>query len=83
MTKNAIVLQKKPTLKTRFAQALVISTGTALAMHASAASSLDTTGLTGEIDGAKASIIALFGAAIVILGVFMGWKYLKRGANSA
>lgn len=81
--KNVIQLVLKPTLSTRFKQAFVIATGTALAIHANAASSIDSTGLTGEIDGGKATIIALFGTALVILGIFAGWRYLKRGANSA
>lgn len=73
----------KPTLVTRFKQGAVIATGTALAIHANAASSIDATGLTGEIDGAKATVLGLFAAALIILGVFAGWRYLKRGANSA
>ena len=81
--KNVIQLVLKPTFATRFKQAAVIATGTALAIHANAASSIDATGLTGEIDGGKATIIALFGTALVILGIFAGWRYLKRGANSA
>ena len=82
--KNAIQLVRKPTtLSTRLKQASVLAAGTALALHASAASSIDATGLTGEIDGGKATIIALFGTALVILGIFAGWRYLKRGANSA
>ena len=80
---NVIQLVRKPTLSTRFKQVAVIATGTALAIHANAASSIDATGLTGEIDGGKATIIALFGTALVILGIFAGWRYLKRGANSA
>ena len=80
---NVIQLVRKPTLSTRLKQAFVIAAGTALAAHASAASSIDATGLTGEIDGGKATIIALFGTALVILGIFAGWRYLKRGANSA
>jgi hypothetical protein len=81
--KNVILFVRKPTLTTRFKQAAVIATGTALAIHANAASSIDATGLTGEIDGGKATIVALFGTALVILGIFAGWRYLKRGANSA
>ncbi|WP_317455389.1 major capsid protein [Acinetobacter johnsonii] len=82
--KNAIQLVRKPTtLSIRLKQASVLAAGTALALHASAASSIDATGLTGEIDGGKATIIALFGTALVILGIFAGWRYLKRGANSA
>lgn len=50
---------------------------------ANAASSIDATGLTEEIEGGKTTIIALFGVALVMLGIFAGWRYLKRGANSA
>lgn len=81
--KNVIQLVRKPTLSTRLKQAVVIATGTALAIHANAASSIDASGLTDEIDGGKATIISLFGTALVILGIFAGWRYLKRGANSA
>ena len=83
MEKNVIELVRKPTLTTRLKQAGVIAVGTALAVHANAASSIDATGLTGEIDGAKATVITLFGAGLVLLGIFAGWRYLKRGANSA
>ena len=83
MEKNVIELVRKPTLTTRLKQASVIAAGTALAVHANAASSIDAAGLTGEIDGAKATVITLFGAGLVLLGIFAGWRYLKRGANSA
>jgi len=55
----------------------------ALAPTVHAASSIDATGLTAEIDGSKATVITLFGAGLVLLGIFAGWRYLKRGANSA
>lgn len=48
-----------------------------------AASSISTTGLTDEISGAKESLIALFGAGLVILGIIAGWRYIKKGVNSA
>ena len=80
---NAIELVRKPTFKTLSKQAVAIAIASAMAIHANAASSIDATGLTGEIDGGKATIIALFGTALVILGIFAGWRYLKRGANSA
>ncbi|WP_317455449.1 major capsid protein [Acinetobacter johnsonii] len=80
---NVIQLVRKPTLSTRLKQASVIAFGTALAAHASAASSIDAVGLTEEIDGAKATVITLFAAGLVLLGIFAGWRYLKRGANSA
>lgn len=74
---------KKQSLATRFKQAALVVTSYVIVAHANAASSIDATGLTEEIDGGKATIIALFGTALVILGIFAGWKYLKRGANSA
>ena len=88
MENNVIELvQKKPSFwqrtKTYAKQAFGLATATVVVTHASAASSIDATGLTGEIDGGKATIIALFGTALVILGIFAGWRYLKRGANSA
>ncbi|MDR8424298.1 hypothetical protein FPK38_23340, partial [Acinetobacter baumannii] len=64
-------------------QGAIIATGTALAINANAASSIDSAGLTDEITGAKDVVLGLFGVALVVLGVFAGWRYLKRGANSA
>ena len=82
--KNGVVtLHSRPSFATRLNQAAILATGFVLVAHANAASSIDATGLTAEIDGGKATIIALFGTALVILGIFAGWKYLKRGANSA
>ncbi len=83
MQKNAIELVRKPTMKTRLTQASLLAMVYALSVYASAASSIDATGLTAEIDGSKATVIALFGAGLIILGIFAGWRYLKRGANSA
>lgn len=40
-------------------------------------------GASEEINAGKALMIALFAAAAVILGVFAGWRYFKRGINSA
>lgn len=82
---NQIELVKKPTLATRLKQGAVIGAGTALAIHANAASSFDTaaTGFTDEIDGAKTIVIGVFTVALTVLAVFVGWRYLKRGANSA
>ncbi|WP_332605225.1 major capsid protein [Acinetobacter sp. ESBL14] len=81
--RGALQVAHQPTLATHIKQALIIATGSALAFHANAASSIDAQGLTDEIEGAKAIVQALFGAALVVLGVFAGWRYLKRGANSA
>lgn len=80
---QVIELTTKPGFATRTKQA-TLAVATYMAVQAVwAASSIPTEGLTGEIDGSKATVILLFGAAIVILGMFAGWRYLKRGANSA
>ncbi|MDC4332992.1 hypothetical protein ACT41M_06095 [Acinetobacter baumannii] len=73
----------QPTFATRVKQALIIATGTALALHANAASSISADGLTSEIEGAKEIVTGLFGVGLIVLGIFAGWRYLKRGANSA
>ncbi|MQZ56010.1 hypothetical protein F4T90_00880 [Acinetobacter junii] len=88
MEKNQLVVQEKRgvlTLRNVSTYGLGATIGGALALAPSAyaASSIDATGLTSEIDGAKTTIIALFGAGLILLGIFAGWKYLKRGANSA
>ena len=88
MQNNQLAVQEKRgvlTLRNVSTYGLGATVGGALALAPSvhAASSIDATGLTGEIDGGKATIIALFGTALVILGIFAGWRYLKRGANSA
>jgi hypothetical protein len=88
MQKNEILVAEKRgvlTLRNVSTYGLGATIGGAMALAPSvhAASSIDATGLTAEIDGGKTTIIALFGTALVILGIFAGWKYLKRGANSA
>ena len=88
MQNNELAVQEKRgvlTLRNVSAYGLGATLGAAMALSpmANAASSIDATGLTAEIDGGKTTIIALFGTALVILGIFAGWKYLKRGANSA
>lgn len=80
---QVIELTKKPSFATRTQQAVVAALTYVVVQTAFAASSIPTTGLTDEITGSKDTTILLFGAAIVILGMFAGWRYLKRGANSA
>lgn len=54
----------------------------AVASHADDAG-LDVTPLTGGMTSSASNVKLLFGGALVLLGLFVGWKYLKRGANSA
>ncbi|WP_411350712.1 hypothetical protein [Moraxella lincolnii] len=58
---------------------------TSLAVSSANAAEITTIaeGLSEEISGVKAIVISLFTAAAVLLGIFAGFRYLKRGANSA
>ncbi|ENW90914.1 MULTISPECIES: major capsid protein [Acinetobacter] len=81
--RGALQLVQRPTFATRIKQGAIIATGTALAIHTNAASSIDASGLTNEIEGGKEIITGLFAAGLILLGIFAGWRYIKRGANSA
>jgi len=81
--RGALQLVQHRTLTTRIKQAAIVGFGTALAFHANATSSISAEGLNSEILGAKETIVGLFGVGLMVLGIFAGWRYLKRGANSA
>lgn len=88
MDKNQLVVKENRgvlTLRNVKTYGLGATVGGALALSpaANAASSIPTTGLTDEIDGAKTTVLALMAAGLVLLGIFAGYRYLKRGANSA
>lgn len=76
------LVQKQPA-GLRLKQAVVGALAVAFANVVCAASSIPATGLTDEIDGSKGTVLTLFGAALTIIGIYVGWRYLKRGANSA
>lgn len=63
----------------------VVTTYVLTAVPAHAASSLSAVGtsFTDELDGAKAVIITILSAAAIVLGLLVGWRYMKRGGNSA
>lgn len=82
-TKNAVVVVQPKKVTTVSKVGLVAAS--VLLPALSYASEIDTIGanLSAEIDGSKAIVIALFGAGAVLLGLFAGYRYMKRGANSA
>lgn len=73
--------------KNRFKQALKIGTATALVAIGTQSAHADIqtigAGLTGQIDAGKAIIVGLMTAGAILLGIFAGYRYLKKGANSA
>lgn len=79
------VQQKPMQYKTRLAQAVAVGTTYAMATHANAAGQLDAIGqsLGTEIDGAKAIVLTLLASAALVLAIFIGWKFLKKGASAA
>lgn len=82
---TAIELQKKPTLVSRVKDAAFVGavTGSALMLTsgANAASSLDFTGATGELDGVKTSVVGIIGTLVVLIGIGIAWSYFKRTAK--
>ena len=82
---NAILLQKKPTLVSRSKDAAFVGavTGSALMLTsgANAASSLDFTGASGELDGVKTAVIGIIGTLVVLIGIGIAWSYFKRTAK--
>lgn len=38
-------------------------------------------GATGALTDSKGALISLFTVAVVIIGIIVGWRYFKRGAN--
>lgn len=86
--KAVLVVTEKQPHKPTFKEAVKYVVATAIvagSMQVANAAEIDAvaTGLTDEISGGKAVIITLFTAGAVLLGLFAGWRYLKRGANSA
>lgn len=83
--KAVIVAEQKQSVipqAVKYGVAVAGTVGMANLAHAAEISTI-AQGLTGEIDGAKTIIIGLFTAGAVLLGIFAGFRYLKRGANSA
>ncbi|OEY92317.1 hypothetical protein BJI46_05800 [Acinetobacter qingfengensis] len=44
---------------------------------------LDVTAFTSGLTTVSSNVKIIFAAALVILGLFVAWRYTKRGANSA
>lgn len=79
--------QKQPTNPTlKEAVKYVVATAVvAGSMQIANAAEIDTVGasLTDELGSVKTIVVGLFALGAVLLGLFAGYKYLKRGANSA
>ena len=72
---------KKTSLATKIATCAIVAGVTALPMAANAAASLDFTGASAELEGAKTAIIGIIGMLIVIGGIVLGWTTFRRSAH--
>lgn len=72
---------KKTSLATKIATGAIVAGVTALPMAANAAASLDFTGASAELEGAKTAIIGIIGMLIVIGGIVLGWTTFRRSAH--
>lgn len=79
--------QKQPTNPT-LKEAVKYGVATAVvagSMQMANAAEIDTIGasLSDEITSVKTIVVGLFTLGAVLLGLFAGYRYLKKGANSA
>jgi len=72
---------KKTGLVTKIATGAIAAGVTALPMAANAASALDFTGASAELEGAKTAILGIIGVLIVIGGIVLGWNTFRRSAH--
>lgn len=85
---NEVVLAtQKPMFKEAVKYAVATAVATSLVAVSMSANAAEITtigaGVNGEIDAGKSIIIELFTAGAILLGIFAGFRYLKKGANSA
>lgn len=85
--KVVVATQKQPinpTLKeaVKYGVATAVVAGS---MQMANAAEIDTIGasLTDEIGSVKTIVVGLFALGAILLGLFAGYRYLKKGANSA
>lgn len=80
--RDVVVVEKKRS--SGFEKAFVVGLAAAMPLMAFA-EGIDTigAGLTSEVTASKAIILTLFGIGATVLALFAGYRYMKRGANSA
>lgn len=84
--KNQLVVQEKRGVLTlrnvsTYGLGATIGGAMSLAPAANAASSLDFTGASGELDGVKTAVVGIIGTLVVLIGIGIAWSYFKRTAK--
>ena len=78
------VAQRVNGFYTKLGVATTVAGLTVLSSTANAADGeLDVTALTGGLTSVAGNAKLIFGGALVLLALFVAWRYTKRGANSA
>ena len=84
------IQEKKPSIAQKvndaYAKLGVATTVAGLAVLSSAAHAegdLDVTAFTSGLTSVTANAKLIFGGALVVIALFVAWRYTKRGANSA
>lgn len=79
---DVVVVEKKRS--SCFEKAIIVAIAASMPVFAFA-EGIETigAGLTSEVTASKAIILTLFGIGATVLALFAGYRYMKRGANSA
>lgn len=86
MNQNQIAVQEKRGVLTlrnvsKYGVGATVGGVLALSNTANAAGLLDFSGATGELDGAKTSIVGIIATLVVFIGIGLAWAYFKRTAK--
>lgn len=86
MKQNQFAVQEKRGVLTlrnvsTYGLGATISGALALSPAANAASSLDFTGASGELDGVKTAVVGIIGVLVTLIGIGIAWSYFKRTAK--
>lgn len=78
---NVAVVERSKSSK--FGQALVVGVVASMPLFAMADIAVMGEAMNTEVEAAKGIIVSLFGIGATVLALFAGYRYMKRGANSA
>lgn len=81
--KKPSIAQKVNDAYTKLGVATTVAGLAVLSSTAHADGDLDVTAFTSGLTSVTANAKLIFGGALVVIALFVAWRYTKRGANSA
>lgn len=81
--KKPSIAQKVNDAYTKLGVAITVAGLAVLSSAAHAEGDLDVTAFTSGLTSVTANAKLIFGGALVVIALFVAWRYTKRGANSA